>query len=279
MTQYVCNLVIPGAAKSGTSSLHELLDQHSKICMSRPKEPHHFAIDSRYHRGPAAHNCIFRKGGEEIFFGESSTLYMPLEKVIGRIEKNVRNPKIIFLLRDPLERCISHYKWMYRLGYETRQPRRAFEEDGFGLDPEKRWGGNYKSYLGFSSYSRCVPMWEEAFGSENVLCIRSDDFKRSHQEVAHACFKFLGLKNEIVSNVSTNETSETFRVAPPAWLGIMEKWIPVRLKRLIRYKKIRNTALRPFTRIPPEEFDDADLLWLKQILRDDIEFFESISGI
>ena len=34
------NLIIVGAAKSGTTSLHHYLDQHDEIFMSKHKEPH-----------------------------------------------------------------------------------------------------------------------------------------------------------------------------------------------------------------------------------------------
>ena len=42
------NFFVPGAAKSGTSSLHEYLAQHSDVFMSDVKAPHFFSHDEKY---------------------------------------------------------------------------------------------------------------------------------------------------------------------------------------------------------------------------------------
>ncbi len=62
MSEFLCNLVIPGAGKSGTSSLHTLLGEHPRIHMSSPKEPQFFSFDDLYQKGAESHNRIFEEG-------------------------------------------------------------------------------------------------------------------------------------------------------------------------------------------------------------------------
>lgn len=63
MSRYMCNLVVPGAAKSGTSALHEMLDAHPRVQMSSTKEPHYFSEDEIHENGVNWHNSLFSNQG------------------------------------------------------------------------------------------------------------------------------------------------------------------------------------------------------------------------
>jgi len=138
------NLFIVGAMKSGTSSLHSLLNQHEKIFMCDPKEPCHFIDpgileqqwpemwEMGFWRSEEAYLKLFENIGDVLYAGESSTEYskMPLmPEVAGRIAKFESKAKILYIMRDPVERCISHYWHMVEHRGEIRPPRQAFNED------------------------------------------------------------------------------------------------------------------------------------------------------
>jgi len=275
MSEYLCNLLVPGAAKSGTSSLHELLDQHPAISMSIRKEPHYFAIDRYFQRGVSYHNSMFRKS-EATFFGESSTIYMPCERAIKRATESLKAPKIIFLLRHPVDRCLSHYRWLYRLGYETEAPNIAFEKDSYGFNPDIDWGGNYKSYLQFSNYARYIPLWKSYFGQENVLVLRSEDLKRDHQSVMMKCFNFLGVEAQETHLISTNQTSNVVRAVPPFFLRAFERGTPAQFRKLIGYDRFRNWTLQFMTHESPYTLDEDGRAWLEDKLAEDIGFYETV---
>ncbi|HEY9134269.1 MAG TPA: hypothetical protein VIM85_00570, partial [Pseudomonadales bacterium] len=78
------NLFIPGSAKSGTSSLHEYLNQHPDISMSSEKEPHFFCI-KRNKKEAFEYEKLFEN--EKKYRGESSTGYMVFHGVPERIKK------------------------------------------------------------------------------------------------------------------------------------------------------------------------------------------------
>lgn len=116
MPDHLCNLIVQGAAKSGTSTLHSLLNQNPQICMSSEKEPHYFCRKEKYRLGPREHNALFKVGSEDNikFYGESSTGYLPWPNAIEKIQRDLTNPKIIIILRHPVERTFLHYRWRYR---------------------------------------------------------------------------------------------------------------------------------------------------------------------
>jgi hypothetical protein len=277
MTGYVCNLVVPGAAKSGTSSLHSLLDRHPAICMSHPKEPHHFSMPDRFARGPEAHNAIFAAQGRDIrFYGESSTTYLVDEPSRHRLSRCLPGARIIIIMREPVARTLSHHRWMTRLGFERRSLVRAIAENGHGFDPAHHWDGNYKSYLQFSNYSRYIPKWAETFGADNVLLLRSEDLKRDQRAVLRRCLDFLGLPAiRVDGTVEKNRTEQTIRAMPFA-LRPVERRLPGRLRASYPYRALRWRLLRAATPKPAERPTDEEERALREALADDIAFYRAL---
>lgn len=100
MKKYLCNLIVPGFPKCGTSSLHEYLDQHPSINMSFSKESHYFSRDEIWEKGVDYHNSLFTKiSKKEKYYGDSSTTYCLSEPAIERIRAHLVTPKVVFVLQ------------------------------------------------------------------------------------------------------------------------------------------------------------------------------------
>src|SRR5690606_3691557 len=120
------NLIVPGAPKSGTSSLHEYLNLHPDIEMSRVKEPHFFTHNKIYQEGLDFYKKMFLNPQIK-YHGESSTAYFSDQLALKRIQKDVKDVKFILILRNPVERTISHYRWLVSHFQEFRSFRRSIE--------------------------------------------------------------------------------------------------------------------------------------------------------
>lgn len=278
MTDYLCNLVIPGAAKSGTTSLHEALSQHPDICMSRPKEPQFFSFDDFYMKGASFHNDLFRHCEEPSkYYGESSQCYFAHPWAIERIVRELRKPKIIIMLRHPVDRVISQYQWNFRRGLERDSIGNAVESRGeqtgyefFEVQSIYRAIGGY---LAFSRYSKWVPLWKSAFGEENVLIIKFEDFIRNQNAVTAECFSFLGLSSTDIMQSSENRTSDTYKIVLPSSLRWLAKRVPGAFKKYQLYNKMR-IATRASLTPRPEPVSEGTLRHLNERLSEDIRFFE-----
>lgn len=225
---YKCNLVVPGFPKSGTSSLHVYLDMHPEISMSKPKEPHFFNRENVNLENPEEHNKFFSSNEKTKFYGESSTTYCISERACERIQRYLTAPKIIILLRDPVKRTVSHYKWLCALGYEDRPLSEALSIDSHGFDFEKSWGGNFKSYMQFSEYSKYVPLWQEKFGVENVLLLSTDELSDSPNQTLDKVWRFLGIETiNIESLIEENRTSEIRSTKLPSWVILLRDLMPL----------------------------------------------------
>ena len=92
------NLLIVGAAKSGTTSLHNYLNQHSDIFMCSPKEPH-FLINKeigkqRIHKGITGFKDYESLFNEKVHFkyrGESSVMYLSFPEIAIKNIKHYLN--------------------------------------------------------------------------------------------------------------------------------------------------------------------------------------------
>lgn len=275
-SDYLCNLVVPGAAKSGTSSLHEYLDAHPMISMSSSKVPHHFSREEHYTKGPEAHNSLFYQESKIRYFGESSTSYLPWHKAAERVKHDLKHPKAIIVLRHPVDRCFSHYRWRYRLGLEKRSFFEAVYHDGFGYDPDKPTKFGYMAYLEFSRYARHCTVWEGALGAENCLFLSSDALRNAHDETMNRCFSFLGVP-------------ELTRKSPPRKINSTDELLPRKLRKLSRLARIiphsvrssrafymaKKQLLAATVPSPPNSMTDAERIFVEEALSDDIAWFDA----
>lgn len=117
------NLFLVGAMKCGTTSLHNMLDAHPSIFMCQnPKEPAWFAGGNQS-KDLSWYLERFADARDERYVGESSTDYSKaprLGPVASRIKEFSPDARILYIMRDPVERAISHYWWEVEFSAEGR---------------------------------------------------------------------------------------------------------------------------------------------------------------
>ncbi len=134
-------IFIPGVAKSGTTTLFEMLSRHPKISPSRFKEPLFFNQDPNVIlENKCWYASLFPRQAELPM--EASSLYAFSESAFTQILTHVKRPKFIILVRDPAMRAFSAYQHM-----ANRMPSRekrifndlvdSFPDDKFDMDIEK----------------------------------------------------------------------------------------------------------------------------------------------
>ena len=200
------NLLIVGAAKSGTTSLHHYLNQHPDVFMSSHKEPH-FLINSEIgnNRIPngisdfAKYKMLFNDGQVQKYRGESSVMYLSFpEIVIPNIKFFLgEDVKIIIMLRNPIDRAFSGYQHVKRYNkMENYTFKEAIEKS------EKRYFENNNitpasRYLHIGLYYKFVHKFKSKF-KDNVHIIIYDDFINKTSYELSCLFDFLGLKKYII---------------------------------------------------------------------------------
>ena len=115
------NLIVIGAERCGTTSLHRYLGAHPEIFMAKSKELDFFVTELSWRKGRGWYEKQFRNGSR--VRGESSpsyTAYPVHEGVAERMAALVPDAKLVYLVRDPIERTLSGYHHQRALALENR---------------------------------------------------------------------------------------------------------------------------------------------------------------
>jgi hypothetical protein len=137
------NFLLAGAVKCGTTSLYQGLSQHPDIFTSEPKEPDFFFAQFAEipTKGPGDDCCpvvqgrtdyvrLFEKAAGRKVIGEGShTSLFYHEKTIPLIKKYLGDPKIILILRNPVDRALAAYTALLREGREFLPFEEALREE------------------------------------------------------------------------------------------------------------------------------------------------------
>jgi hypothetical protein len=186
--------LVIGAMKGGTTSLHRHLRLHPEIGMAAEKEPHFFSKPEVHARGLGWYARQFPAGRP--CRGEASTTYAKRHLhpgTAGRIRDALPGARLIHLVRDPVERAISHYFHERRQGRERRPLERALTEPG------------ENNYLLTSRYMMQLDAYLPCFAAEAMLAVELEGLATDPAGCMRRVFRFLG--------ADAGFTSEAFATA------------------------------------------------------------------
>ncbi|MEK6271807.1 MAG: sulfotransferase [Actinomycetota bacterium] len=175
------DLVVVGGLKCGTTSLHHYLNLHPEVEMSRPKELNFFVAELNWPLGPEWYASHF--SGRASVRGESSPHYTNrprFEGVAERMRSVVADARLVYMVRDPIDRMLSHYLHNLGGGYDNRTLADAF------ADPES-------AYVTRSRYFFQLEPYLEEFGPERIEIVGREELKRDRPSTMRRVFAFLGV--------------------------------------------------------------------------------------
>ncbi|MGB3532294.1 MAG: tetratricopeptide repeat protein [Microcoleaceae cyanobacterium] len=191
------NFLIIGTQKGGTTSLYYYLAQHPQIVPSLIKEIDYWS--HKYERGLEwylAHFLPQLKSGN-FLTGEATPSYLDSQGVAERISKVFPDIKLIILLRNPVERAISHYYQWVSLKWESRSLKEAIQSE-INQSQDSFWD-QPNSYLARGVYVEFIKAWMEVFPREQILILNSEDFYTNPAQSLTQIFNFLELPDYSLS--------------------------------------------------------------------------------
>jgi hypothetical protein len=191
---------IVGAQRSGTTHLCHLLASHPDIEMATPfrPEPKFFLLDDLFANGLSYYEqTFFGRKPEARLRGEKTVSYMESDKAARRIADCFPQGRIVFLLRDPIERAISHYWFSVENGVETLEMEEAFRrEEGENGERWHRLSMSPFSYLRRGCYVRDIVRYEGLFGRERLHILLYEDLVRDRAAFGGLC-RWLGVSDRV----------------------------------------------------------------------------------
>jgi hypothetical protein len=199
-------VLIIGAQKSGTTSLFNYLVQHPDVLPPIRKEVHYF--DFHYLRGvkwyrghfPYAH----RLGGGSLTL-DATPYYLVHPLVPQRAARLLPQVKLIALLRNPVDRALSHYQHELRGGRESLSLAEALEKESERLAGEEErlrseagyysWNHHRYSYTRRGLYIEQLRRWMQHFTRSQLLVLQSEWLFRDPVAATAAVHDFVGLRH------------------------------------------------------------------------------------
>lgn len=188
MTGLLPNLLVIGAMKSGTTSLHHYLSLHPEVFMSEDKEPRFFNVEQNWQRGVPWYSSLFQTNLP--VRGESTpdyTKYPAIAGVAQRIHSVLPDVRLVYLVREPVERIVSHYIDAYSFG-RVHKP----------IDQEL---ANFREhhFVNCSRYHLQLEQYLAYFDRDRILVITTDELKQHPNATMRTIFKFLGVDPSFTS--------------------------------------------------------------------------------
>ena len=253
------NFFIIGVAKSGTTSLAQLIQQNSQIFVAAVKETDYFSWDIEYNKGIANYSKAHFSKAQHEAIGEASVTYFTSEIARDRIAQDLpaSSHRFIVILRDPVKRAYSHYLMArFRQGNEKLSFRDAVFEDR-----ERRLvllNGHYTaSYLWDSEYGTLIEYWKAKFPEGKFLFLRSDQLRNQPTATYESVVKFLGIEPELEESDYGIEISDSphLNEASVTLLGLTSRpnQLPPRVLTVIQ--KFTSHAFRRILMLQVDRFD------------------------
>jgi hypothetical protein len=181
------NLVIIGGLKCGTTSIHHYLGLHPEIQMSKPKELNFFARELNWDLGLDWYASRF--DGRFKVRGESSPHYTNLPRFRGvpeRIKQHCPDARLIYMVRDPIKRILSHWVHATGAGYETGELVEVLS------NPDT-------SYVNRSRYWMQLQPYLEHFDREQIEIIAQEELQSEREATMRKAFAFAGVDESFTS--------------------------------------------------------------------------------
>lgn len=253
--------VIIGAQKCGTTALHSYLARHPEISMSRPKELDFFIAEANWRRGVDWYRSRFDAGAP--VRGESSPNYTAdpmIGGVPGRMAELIGDAKLIYMVRDPIDRIRAN--WVH--AYSNRAEDRALPDAV--LDPES-------SYVARSRYHHQLSRFLEHYTLDRILVLEQAELFTNRRETLRRVFRFLEVREDVWRDAFDERRLETSTRRRRTPLGA---FVASRV-RVRTWRRLRGRW--PFSRPFEHPHVDGDLrARLAGLLADDAARFRELTG-
>jgi tetratricopeptide (TPR) repeat protein len=197
-----CNFpdfLIIGSSKCGTTSLYHNMIQHPKILPALKKEINFWHDDLkqgldwyRAHFLPFPHT-------QHYLTGEASPNYLDLQETAQQVFQFCPQMKLIVILRNPVERAISHYHHWVRLGLEDRSLEAVIQAELKTIDQLLQFPIQYQrwyqsvNYIARGVYIGFIQQWMAIFPPEQFLILSCENLAANPAATMKQVFTFMGL--------------------------------------------------------------------------------------
>ena len=235
------DFLVIGAMKAGTTTLYRDLLTNAHVFMPDTKETDELTHDDVLtDRGRVQFAKHFERAQADQICGEASTSSSKLPDFPGVPERALEiigpDLKIIYLVREPVARAVSHHHHDYCFRLKPAN----FEQSL----------SSYRDLIQYSQYHMQIRAWLAHFDLNQIMVIPFEEYTKSRRDTISAVSQFLGIPAQpeaIEQERVFNDTTKDKRIAVGTWArlaknpiyrNLIRPWLPLELK-----DKLRNAML------------------------------------
>jgi hypothetical protein len=275
------NFLVVGAPRAATTSLHYYLAQHPDVCMSSIKEPNYFLFDPDRNGHPfvvddpritaksvtnaLTYSRLFPRAATAI--GEASPLYLYTEQTPELVARTLPDVRIIAILRQPVERALSHFAYLWKGGPGLMGGFAAAVDVELPLADSPFRPGTHNLRLG--RYAAQLQRWSSAVDRDRMLVLDYAEVTGEPAATMRCVSEFLGVDadfgydTETQYNPSAAVTSDALssradRLIRPA-IPYLKRALPASVagrlahrRATFRAKAVAGAGPADETELPPE---------------------------
>jgi hypothetical protein len=198
------NAYIVGAQKSGTTSLFNWIGQHPDVYANPAVKDYPFFTDeSLYKNRLRDFQKLFKKAGSQkiVLGADANLMYVP--GAIERLSRLISDAKIIAILRNPVNRSFSAWRYAVERGLEKRTFYEAINMELKGQNyPSNSWMGRQMNYLEHGLYSKQLKNIYAYYQKECVIVLIYEDVINDPLKSMKEVFCFLDITESFIPNFS-----------------------------------------------------------------------------
>ena len=237
------DFLIIGAMKCGTSTLQAQLAHQPGVFMTTPKEPNYFSDDAVFAKGQAWYKALFAGAAPDDLKGEASTHYTKLPtypETLDRMRSILTAPRLVYMIRDPMTRAVSHYIHGWSEGHFGDDATDAFHQA-----PE---------IAEYGCYGMQIAPFIDAYGSDRVLLTSLEQLNADPEAEFQRVGRFLGLPKAVewIHELPAQNVSASRVRSLPLQGMLIDNPVATALRRALVPKSIRSRvrARRTLTERP-----------------------------
>jgi hypothetical protein len=243
------NFLIIGAMKAGTTSLYHYLRAHPQVFMPVYKAPEFFAGESHWKRGVEWYRTQFAPAGPDaVAIGEASNAYAKYPQYRGvpeRIATYIPDARLVYVVRNPIERIRSHYQTRVVEGAEKASLDEAVLENPI--------------YLNCSRYAMQLEQYLEHFPREQLLVITSEELHGARHATLRKVHEFIGVDPEFVPPNLYREFYQSKDKPTRSLVPLStRKWLKTHVPGSKRAKELESNVLRALKQFRSRPEDGRD---------------------
>ncbi len=263
------DFVIIGAMKCGTSTLHAQLAAQKQFFMSEPKEPNYFSDDDVYCKGERWYRGLFAGAPQGVIKGESSTHYTKLPtypQTVERLAALIPDAKFVYVMRDPVDRLVSHYIHEWTQGVITCPIDEAIE--------------THPELVAYSRYAYQLEPFVARFGTARILPVIFEKMTAAPDVELKRIAAFLDAAGDVAWEKdleAQNVSAERIRKFP-GYSVIVDNPVATFLRRRLVPRSFRDRVKSNLQMRERPELSASRIAALNEIFERDLAALESLIG-